>query len=225
MSSGHFKHDLFAQFARIGKALGHGNRLEILEFLAQGERSVDDLAGVSGLTIANTSRHLQLLRQAGLVKARKAGLKVYYSLNGDDIDGLVDVLRRVAKRHLAEVDRLVDSYLLSKDGLEPVSAGELLERARQGLVTILDVRPPEEFDSGHLVGAVNIPLDELEQRLTQLTASREIVAYCRGPYCVLAFEAVARLRDKGFDARRLEYGYPEWKRAGLPVERTPAPST
>lgn len=213
-----FKHDLFVQFARVAKALGHANRLELLECLAQGERTVEGLARTSGLSFANASQHLQQLRQAGLVVTRKVGQHVHYRLNGDDVLELLDVLRKVAERHVAEVDRLVDSYLLAKDRLEPISADELLARAREDLVTVLDVRPREEFDAGHLPGAVNVPLDELERYLSQLPSDQEVVAYCRGPYCVLAYEAVARLRAKGLRARRLEYGYPEWKREGLPVE-------
>ena len=219
MSTGSFKQDLFAQFARVGKALSNANRLELLEFLAQGERSVEALARVSGLSVANTSQHLQQLRQAGLVTCRKDGLRVYYSLSGDDVVALLDALRAVAERHLAEVDKLVNTYLTVKDSLEPVPAQELLERARQGLVTVIDVRPPEEYAAGHLPGAVNIPLAELEQRLHELDPGQEIVAYCRGPHCVLAFDAVARLRERGLRARRLENGYPEWKLAGLPVEQ------
>jgi len=217
--TGTFKHDLFAQLARLGKALGNGNRLELLEFLAQAERSVDDLARVAGLSVANTSQHLKLLRQAGLVQARKQGLNVFYRLSGDDVLDLLGVLRTSAERHLAEVDRLVHSYLTVKDDLEPVPRAELLERARAGLVTVLDVRPPEEYAAGHLPGAVNIPLGELENGLSQIDGNHEIVAYCRGPHCVLAFDAVARLRRLGRSARRLQDGFPEWERAGLPVER------
>jgi rhodanese-related sulfurtransferase/DNA-binding transcriptional ArsR family regulator len=218
MSSASFKQDLFRQFARVGKALGSGNRLELLEYLAQGERSVEALAKVAGLTLANTSQHLQQLRQVGLVTARKQGLKVYYRLSGDDVTLLLATLRTVAERHVAEVDRLIDTYLTVKDSLEPVPRQELLARLRAGLVTVLDVRPPEEYAAGHVPGAVNIPLGELEQRLEELDKDQEIVAYCRGPHCVLAFDAVARLRGKGLKARRLEDGYPEWKAKGLPVE-------
>lgn len=219
MSSGNFKHDLFGQFARVGKALGNANRLEILEFLAQGDRSVDDLARVSGLTVANTSQHLQHLRQAGMVSSRKEGLKVYYRLSSDDVIVLLDALRAVAERHLADVDRLVNTYLTVKDSLEPVPRSELMARVRDGLVTVLDVRPAEEYAAGHVPGAVNIPLAELEKRLAELGKDQEIVAYCRGPHCVLAYDAVARLREKGIKARRMEDGYPEWKTAGLPVEQ------
>ena len=217
-----FKHDLFAQFARVGKALSNGNRLELLEFLAQGERSVEQLSKVAGLTVANTSQHLQQLRHAGMVTCRKEGLKVYYSISGDDVIKLLDALRAVAERHVTDVQHLINTYLTVKDDLEPIPRTELLERVRDGLVTVLDVRPAEEYAAGHVPGAVNIALQELEQRLDELGnqegENREIVAYCRGPHCVLAFDAVVRLREKGINARRMEDGYPEWKAAGLPIE-------
>jgi len=218
MSNGHFKHDLFTQFARVAKALGSGNRLELLEYLAQGERSVEALATVSGLTVANTSQHLQQLRQAGLVESSKVGLKVFYRLSGDDVIGLLDALRGVAERRVADVEKLINTYLTVKDELEPLPRHELLERVRDGLVTVLDVRPPEEYAAGHVPGAVNVPLSELEHYLKELNPKQEVVAYCRGPHCVLAFDAVACLRERGLKARRLEDGYPEWKTAGLPVE-------
>ncbi len=218
MSSSNFKHDLFVQFARVGKALSNANRLVLLEYIAQGERSVDALAKVSGLTVANTSQHLQQLRQAGLVSCRKQGLKVFYTLSGNDIIGLFDALRGVAERHVADVERLVNTYLTVKDELEPVPRRELLQRVRDGLVTVLDVRPSEEYAAGHVPGAVNVPLPELEHYLEELNPEQEVVAYCRGPHCVLAFDAVASLREKGLKARRLEDGYPEWKSAGLPIE-------
>ena len=218
MSGQGFKQQLFEQFARVAKALGNANRLELLEFLAQGERSVESLAKVSGLSVANTSQHLQQLRQAGLVLARKDGQHVIYRLSGDDVIKVLSCLRRVAEGHLADVSQLIDSYLTVKDSLEPLPANELISRARDWLVTVLDVRPPEEFEAGHLPGAINIPLNQLEERLKQLSRDSEVVAYCRGPYCVLAFEAVARLRELGYQARRLENGFPEWKQAGLPVE-------
>ena len=218
MSNGNFKHDLFTHFARIGKALSNANRLELMEFIAQGERSVDGLARVSGLTVANTSQHLQQLRQTGLVVCRKEGLKVFYSLSGDDVIELLNAVRGVAERHVAEVEKLVNTFLTVKDELEPLPRQELLERVRDGLVTVLDVRPPEEYAAGHVPGAVNVPLSELEHYMNELDSEQEIVAYCRGPHCVLAFDAVASLREKGLKARRLEDGYPEWKTAGLPVE-------
>lgn len=218
MSSGNVKHDLFAQFARIGKALSNANRLEFIEYLAQGERSVESLAQVSGQSVANTSQHLQQLRQAGLVTTRKDGQRVFYRLSGDDVVQLLNCLRTVADRHLAEVDQLVATYLDTKDNLEPVSADDLLARARTGEVTVLDVRPREEFEAGHLPGAINIPLNELEARLGEFGPDQLVVAYCRGPYCVLAYDAVAQLRRHGIEARRLKDGYPEWRVAGLPVE-------
>ena len=218
MSTYNFKHDLFNQFARVAKAMGNGYRLELLELLAQGERSVDALSQVSGLSVANASQHLQQLRQAGLVANRKQGQKVFYRLNGEDVTALMASLREVAERHLADVDRLIGDYLTVKDSLEPLPAKQLLERIRDGLVTVLDVRPNEEYRAGHLPNAINIPLQELEQRLNEIDPSQEIVAYCRGPHCVLAYDAVARLRERGIEARRLAGGLPEWRLEGLPVE-------
>jgi rhodanese-related sulfurtransferase/DNA-binding HxlR family transcriptional regulator len=218
MSTGHFKHELFVQFGRVAKAMSNGYRLELLEFLSQGERSVDDLAKVSGLTLANTSQHLQQLKQAGLVANRKQGHKVFYRLSGMDVAALFGALRGVAERHLAEVNRLLDDYLKVKDSLEPIAAHELLSRVRDGLVSVLDVRPVQEYAAGHLPGAINIPLSELEKRFVELDPKQEIVAYCRGPHCVLAFDAVAKLRQKGISARRLDGGFPEWKLEGFPVE-------
>ncbi len=220
MNKSGFKTELFEQFARIGKALSSGNRLEMLEFLAQGERNVEALAQVCRLTVANTSRHLQLLRQAGLVSARKQGQQVYYCLNSDDVVEILDILRRVAERHLTEVDHLVRLYLTVKDALEPIPARELLQRVQKGLVTVLDVRPVEEYSAGHVAGAINIPLERLKEHLAHLPTEREVIAYCRGPHCILAYDAVAELRKQGLQARRLEFGYPEWKLAGLPTEQT-----
>jgi rhodanese-related sulfurtransferase/DNA-binding MarR family transcriptional regulator len=218
MSSKTFKADLFEEFARVGKALSSGKRLQLLEYLAQGERSVDTLATMAGLSVANTSQHLQQLRQAGLASARKEGLYVFYRLSSDSVVRLLSALRSVAQEHLAEVEKLVDLYFDSRDSLEPVPAGELLERAREGVVTVVDVRPPEEYAAGHIRGAINVPLSELAKRLHELPRDREIVAYCRGPYCLLAFDAVAQLRKAGRRARRLEDGFPEWRSAGLPVD-------
>jgi DNA-binding transcriptional ArsR family regulator/rhodanese-related sulfurtransferase len=213
-----FKSDLFTQFARVGKALSNANRLELLEFLAQGSRSVESLANVAKLSIANTSQHLQQLRQSGLVTSRKEGLKVYYSLSGDDVIALLDSLRDVAERHLSDVDKLVNTYLTAKDSLDPIPASELIEKVKQDLVTVLDVRPKEEFEAGHVQGAINIPIEELQQHLKDFEPGQEVIAYCRGPHCILAFDAVAQLRKGGLQARRLENGFPEWKVAGLPVE-------
>jgi len=213
-----FKSDLFEQFASVGKALSSGKRLQMLEYLAQGERSVDALAKMTGLSVANTSQHLQQLRQAGMAVARKDGLYVFYRLSGDSIVRLLAALRVVGKEHLAEVDKLIKLYFESKDGLEAVPAKELLQRAKAGVVTVLDVRPAEEYTAGHIRGAINVPVAELAKRLREIPNGKEIVAYCRGPYCLLAFEAVALLRKKGRQARRLEDGFPEWKSAGLPVD-------
>lgn len=213
-----FKSDIFDQFARIGKALSNGNRLQILEYLAQAERSVDELSSIAGLSVANTSQHLQLLRQLGLVSSSKRGLKVYYRIASDDVVELLRVLRRVAESQLAEVGQLVSTYLSVKDELEPLSREELMARVEQGLVTVIDVRPAREYAAGHLPGAINIPPDELEKRLKMLDTRHEVVAYCRGPHCVYSFNAVEKLRLKGIKAIRLEEGFPEWKGAGLPVE-------
>lgn len=218
MSTGNFKQDVFAQLARVGKALAHGNRIELLEFVAQGPRSVDELATMTRLSVANTSKHLQELRQAGLVYARREGLRVYYEVAGPDVIEVVSALSRVAQARLAEVDQLVRSYILARDELEPLPAAELMARVKSGLVTVLDVRPPEEYQAGHLPGAINVPLDALAARVRKLAKGREVIAYCRGPYCLLSVDAVAMLREKGFEARRLEDGFPEWKAAGLPVE-------
>lgn len=222
MSRQNLKQQIYSQVARIGKVVCHGHRLELLEYLAQGERTVEALAKLTGLSVANTSQHLRVMRHSGLVSARKDGLYVYYRLADDEIVRLLSSMRRLAESHLADVDRLVRSYLTVKDELEPIPRRELLERARKGMVTVLDVRPPEEYASGHVPGAVNVPLKELAKRLKELPKDQEIVAYCRGPHCVLAFEAVAQLREKGFRARRLEDGFPEWREAGLPVEKTAA---
>jgi ArsR family transcriptional regulator len=208
---------LFAQFALVAKSLGHAHRLELLEQLAQGERSVDVLADRVGLSIANTSQHLQQMRRAGLVMNRREGKFVYYRLADDSVLTLLAALRTIAERNVAEVDRVIRSYFNERDSLEPVSREELLERSRIGTVTVLDVRPPDEFALGHLPGAVNVPLRELEARLAEFDPEREVVAYCRGPYCVLSYEAVARLRSRGIKARRLEDGFPEWRAAGLPI--------
>ena len=225
MSRQNLKQQIYSQVARIGKVVGHGHRLELLEYLAQGSRTVEALAKLTGLSIANTSQHLRVMRHSRLVQARKEGLYVYYSLADDEIVRLLASMRKLAESHLADVDRLVNAYLTVKDELEPIPRRELLDRARKGMVTVLDVRPPEEYAAGHVPGAVNVPLKDLARRLKQLPRTQEIVAYCRGPHCVLAFEAVARLREKGFRARRLQDGFPEWREAGLPVEKSAADST
>lgn len=218
MSSESPKQALFAQFAAVAKAVAHPRRLALLEQLAQGERSVEVLADRTRMSIANASQHLQHMRRAGLLAARREGKFVFYRLGDDGVLDLLASLRRIAERNSAEVERVVRSYFQNRDSLEPVSRLELMERLKAGLVTALDLRPEDEFALGHLPGAVNIPLGELEEKLANLDPDQEVVAYCRGPYCVLSYEAVAVLRSRGFKARRLEDGLPEWRAAGLPVE-------
>lgn len=212
------KDRLYEQLARIGKAVGSGRRLELLEILAQGERTVEKLARETGLSVANASHHLHVLRKAELVESRKAGLYVFYRLTDPNIYDLSRLIRDLAQRHLAEVGRIVETFLTARDQLEPVGREDLLERARAGAVLVLDVRPSDEYRAGHIPGAVSVPVKELENRISELPAAKEIVAYCRGPYCVLAFRAVEILRARGHSARRLMDGFPEWRAAGLPIE-------
>jgi rhodanese-related sulfurtransferase/DNA-binding transcriptional ArsR family regulator len=218
MSTHPLKRSLYQSLAKIAHALANGNRLQLLEFIAQGERGVEQLAAMAGLSVANTSQHLQGLRQAGLVVPRKEGQRVYYSIAGKEVIELCTALRCTGERRVAEVERLVRDFIGHRDEFERIPATELFERMKKGLVTVIDVRPPEEFTAGHLPGAINIPIDRLESELGKLPKKREIVAYCRGPYCLMSFEAVRKLRARGFKARRLETGFPEWKAAGLPVE-------
>lgn len=212
------KAELFAQLAIVAKSLSHPVRLELMEHLGQGERSVEALATLVGHSMANTSHHLLHLRRSGLAEARKDGLHVLYRLSGDDVVDLLGALRKTAERHSAEVEHVLSGYFKNRDNMEPLSREKLLRRAKDGLVTVLDVRPSDEFAAGHLPGALNIQLSDLGGRLKDLPKDHEVIAYCRGAYCVLSFEAVAQLRKKGFKARRLEEGYPEWKAAGLPVD-------
>jgi rhodanese-related sulfurtransferase/predicted transcriptional regulator len=221
MSKQNPKRALFAQFAAVAKALAHAHRLELVEQLAQGERSVETLASRTGLSIANTSQHLQQMRRVGIVAARRDGRFVFYKLADEAVLAVLAALRRIAERNIAEVEQVIRRYFDDRDSLEPVSRDELLKQLYAGTVTILDVRPSDEFALGHLPAAVNIPLRELEARLAELDPSQEIVAYCRGPYCVLSYEAVAWLRGRGFKVRRLEDGLPEWRAAGLPTETGP----
>jgi ArsR family transcriptional regulator len=213
------KQQLFGNLALIARALGHAARLELLNYLAQGERSVEELVRLSGLSVANTSKHLQQLKAAGLVNARRDGKYVRYSLGDARVLDALVALRAIAQDRSDAVAELLMRYLSQRDALEPMPAAELLQQAQDGLVTVLDVRPPEEFGQGHLPGALNIPLDQLKSRLSELPPERQVVAYCRGPWCVLSFEAVAALRKAGFEARRLADGLPEWRHAGLPVQR------
>ncbi|MBN3769139.1 MULTISPECIES: metalloregulator ArsR/SmtB family transcription factor [Burkholderia] len=219
MSSTGPKQAIYASLAEVAQALGHPNRLELLEHLAQRERSVEELTALSGMTFANTSRHLQILRRARLVDTERRGKHIVYRLAGDsEVVVLMKALGRVGERNVAEVNKVMGDYFHARDALEPVSRDELTARLADGLVTLLDVRPQDEFAEGHLPGALNIPLSELDARVSELPAGTEIVAYCRGPYCVFAVEAVAALRARGFKAARLEDGFPEWKAAGLAVE-------
>ncbi len=213
------KQALYAEFAVVARALGSAHRLEILEHLAQGERGVDSLAERVGLSIANASQHLQQLKRAGMVTSRRDGKFVLHRLADDRVLDLMHALFDIGERNVAEVDQIIRRYFSARVSMEPVSREELVRRSRDGLVTILDVRPPDEFKAGHLPGAVNIPLADLETRLVELDRAREIVAYCRGAYCILSFEAVAALRRRGFAARRLRDGFPEWKATGLPVSQ------
>jgi rhodanese-related sulfurtransferase/predicted transcriptional regulator len=217
MSTQSPKSALFAEFSGIAKALAHPHRLELLEQLGQAERSVEALAQKTGLSIANASQHLRHLWRAGLLATRRDGKFVYYRLADDAVLDLLGALGRIAERNVAEVQQVMRRYFHDRDSLEAVSRRELRKRLRSGTVTVLDVRPEDEFALGHLPGAVNIPLKALEARLSELDPSREIVAYCRGPYCVLSYEAVAALRARGFKARRLQDGFPEWRADGLPV--------
>jgi rhodanese-related sulfurtransferase/DNA-binding transcriptional ArsR family regulator len=213
------KQAIFASLAEVARALAHAHRLELLEHIAQGMRSVEELSARTKLSFANTSRHLQILRRARLVDTERRGKHVLYRLAGNtEVVELLRALGRVGERNVAEVSRVMNDYFHARDALEAVSRKELISRLRDGLVTVLDVRPEDEFALGHLPGALNIPRGNLEDRLGELRPDREVIAYCRGPYCVLSFEAVAALRARGYLVRRLEDGYPEWKAAGLPIE-------
>ena len=211
------KQDLFQQFARIGKAVSSAARLELLDLLAQGEKSVDTLARQAGLSVTNTSNHLKELRTAGLAATRKDGPYVYYRLADPAVHDFLRCLQEIARRQLAEVREIVQDYFGEPDALDPVSAAELLERMRADDVVVLDVRPEDEYVSAHIPGAISIPVGELERRLSELPPAKEIVAYCRGPYCVLAPRAVEILRSRGLRARRLEVGMPDWRSRGLEV--------
>lgn len=219
MSSNGPKHTIFERLAEVAQALSHAHRLELLERMAQGARSVEDLANSTRLTVANTSRHLQLLRRARLVEAEREGKRIFYRLAGEsEVVGLLKALGQVGERNVAEIQRVMQDFFHQRDSMEAVSREDLIARLKEGAVTILDVRPEAEFALGHLPGAVNVPISELQRRLSELPKRREIVAYCRGPYCVMSFEAVAALRSKGYRVRRLEDGFPEWKAAGHAIE-------
>lgn len=213
-----FKDRLYAEFARVGKAMASPHRLEILEVLAQGERTVESLAAETSLSVANASRHLQQLRQAQLVLARRDGLFVHYRLAGPEVVGLTLALRRAAEEHLAELDRVVRDFLGEREGFEPVTSDELARLMSNGEIVLLDVRPEHEYAAGHIAGARSIPVADIKARLGELAPNQRYVAYCRGPYCVYADEAVSLLRANGREATRLSDGYPEWWLAGRPVQ-------
>jgi rhodanese-related sulfurtransferase len=217
-----FKDQLYTQFARLGKALADPHRLELLDLLAQGERTVEELGREVALSMANASQHLRILRAARLVESRKDGLYVWYRLADPAVFTLWQALRHVGERQLAEIDRLVDAYRHHPEHLEPLSRENLVRRLAEGDAILLDVRPAREYQQGHIAGARSIPVDQLETRLRELDPDRDIVAYCRGPYCVFADEAVALLQAHGFTARRYVEGYPEWAAAGLPTQSEPA---
>jgi rhodanese-related sulfurtransferase len=213
-----FKDKLFEQFARVGKALANPHRLEILDLLAQGERTVEDLTREAGMSVANTSRHLQELRAARLVEVRREGLYGYYRLADERVFAAWRAIRDLGEARLAEIDRLVGTYLTDRASLDAVCAEELLAKMREEGVVVLDVRPEEEYRAGHIPGARSVPVERLEVYLEELPREREIVAYCRGPYCVFSDEAVVLLQSRGYRARRLREGLPDWRAAGLPVE-------
>jgi rhodanese-related sulfurtransferase len=218
-----FKDQLYEQFARLGKALASPARLELLDVLAQGERNVEELAQETGLSVANTSQHVRVLYQARLVEVRKAGLYAYYRLADPAVFALWQAFRAVGERQLAEIDRLVETYLRHPEHLEPLSSAELAVRMSAGEVLVLDVRPASEYRQGHIAGAVSMPVEELEARLAELPTTQEIVAYCRGPYCLFADEAVSHLMEHGYErVCRLREGYPEWAAAGLPTAHASA---
>ncbi len=213
-----YKDATYAQFARIGKAVSHPKRLEILDVLCQGPRTVEVLAREAGLGIASASQHLKVLREARLLEAEKKGLYVTYRLAGESVCAFFRAMRSLAESRLAEVEQITRRLLAGRDGMEPVEARDLLRRVREGRVTVLDVRPADEFRAGHIAGALSVPLRELKARIRELPKRKEIVAYCRGPYCVLAIQAVEALREARLKAGRLREGYPDWRAAGLPVE-------
>jgi rhodanese-related sulfurtransferase len=218
-----FKDDVFGQLARVPKALSSPRRLELVDLLAQTERSVEELAELTGMSIANTSQHLQVLRQALLVTVRREGLKAHYSLANDTVFRAWQAMRELGQRQFADLDRIVRTYVTDREALETVGPAELLRRMRTNEVIVLDVRPAAEYRAGHILGARSVPVRELQRRVADLPKKSEVVAYCRGPFCVYADEAVALLRRRGFQARRLDAGFPDWKAAGLPVGTAPVP--
>jgi rhodanese-related sulfurtransferase len=213
-----FKDRLFGQFARVGKALASPKRLEIVDLLAQGERTVEEIARETAMSVASASQHLQVLKAARMVEARREGLYIHYRLADEDVFRTWQAVRALAESRLAELDGVVEAYLQYREELEAVDAAELMERLSDGNVVVLDVRPEEEYRAGHIPGALSVPVDALEAALQTLPRDQEMVAYCRGPYCVFSDEAVAFLRSRGYRARRLRQGLPDWRAAGMPVE-------
>jgi rhodanese-related sulfurtransferase/DNA-binding transcriptional regulator YhcF (GntR family) len=213
-----FKDQLYEQFERVAQALASARRLELLDLLAQGERSVEALAAETGMSVANTSRHLQILRTAQIVEVRREGSYIFYRLADERVFRVCAALRELAEVQLAEIDRIVQTFLKDRNALDGVGVAELRRRLKDGGVVVLDVRPEGEYRAGHIAGARSVPLAELEARLREIPKDQEVVAYCRGPYCVFADEAVALLRAHGYRARRFEMGFPDWKARGLPVE-------
>jgi rhodanese-related sulfurtransferase len=213
-----FKDRLFEQFARIGKALASPKRLEILDLLAQGERAVEEIARETAMPVASASQHLQVLKGARMVESRREGPYAYYQLADEAVFRTWQAVRALGETRLAEIDRVVETFLENRDALEAVGAAALMERLSDGNVVVLDVRPEEEYRAGHIPGALSVPVDALEAALQALPKDKEIVAYCRGPYCVFSDEAVTLLRSRGYQARRLAEGLPDWRAKGLPVE-------
>jgi rhodanese-related sulfurtransferase len=211
------KQALFEHFARMGKAVSSPARLELLDLLAQGEKTVETLAAQSGLTVKNTSAHLRTLKSASLVATRREGTYVHYRLADPGVYDLLRCLQELARGQLAEVRELVDDFFADPDGFEPLAPEELMTRLERGEVTLLDVRPEDEYRASHIAGAVSLPLRDLRSRMADLPAAKEVVAYCRGPYCVLSVEAATALRRQGFRVRRLDIGVPGWERLGLPI--------
>jgi rhodanese-related sulfurtransferase len=217
MSHREFKDPLYAQFARVGHAVSSPKRIELLDLLSQGEKTVEQLAEQAATPVKNTSAHLRVLRQARLVESRRDGTYVYYRLAGEDVFRFLRDLQTLARSRLAEVEQVARLYIDGRDELEPVSVAELRRRLRDGDVTVIDVRPEDEYRAGHIPGALSIPVAQLRRRLADIPKRREVVAYCRGPYCVYSVEAVEVLRKHGYRARRVDQGLPDWRASGLPV--------
>ena len=217
MSHRQFKDALYAQFARVGHALSSPKRLELLDLLGQSEKTVEELAGYAAMPIKNTSAHLRVLRQARLVETRKSGTRVYYRLAGATVGAFLRTVQTLARERFTEVEHVTRLFLHARDELQPITLEELRRRLKDGSATIVDVRPRGEFEAGHIPGAISMPVDDIKRRMKELPRRREIIAYCRGPYCLYSLDAVTLLRKHGFRSRRAEPGVPEWRGAGLPV--------